>query len=93
MTSSTGAYPALADLLREYGNAWRGDWSDCDGRAIKSEMGYVAGLIVQVSEGGGLDVAEARRELGLCAGGRGHWMDHCDSGCLPTSEKSEDSPS
>ena len=86
------ASQAVADLLREYGNAWRADWSDCDGRVIKREMGYLADLVTQVGEGHPVDVAEARCELGLCADGGGHWNDRCAQGYCPVTTPASEAP-
>lgn len=80
--------PQVTALIQQYGQAWRGDWSDCDGRTIRTEMNYLAGLIEQAASGEPIDLAEARREFSLCPNGGGHWTDWCEQNDCPEPEPS-----
>lgn len=74
---------SLPQVLREYGQAFRGDWSPetIDGRSVRSEMEEIARWI-EIGYPG--DVA-ARQRLGICPGGLGHWeWPYCDGDCPPT---------
>lgn len=59
-------------LADEIGSKWRGDWSDFDGRTLRSEMNELR----QVASGK-LTVEQYRRFNGLCALGGGHWTKYC----------------
>lgn len=72
--SSPPSRSVVADLLDEYGAAMRGDWSDTDGRTVEGDLGYLASLLRSQEP---VDVAVARRVLGICYRGGGHW----DNGC------------
>jgi hypothetical protein len=69
----------LPDIIREYGQAFRGDWSPStiDGRTVREEMNYLAKWVEHPQTYPG--DADARGVLGLCALGSGHWADHCSS--------------
>lgn len=63
-------------LAEEIGGAWRGDWSDFDGRTLRHQMEELR----RVADG---DMTSERyRALrGLCPAGFGHWTDYCGDGC------------
>lgn len=72
---------ALPDILREYGQAFRGDWSSTaiDGRSVRDEMDDIASW-VDADLYPGDD--EARARLGICPRGSGHWSWlYCDDDC------------
>ena len=64
-------------LLREYGGAIRGDWSDLDGRSVRANLDDLADLLDQRD----VDVTLERIRLGLCEFGGGHWDRWCDDEC------------
>lgn len=71
----------LPSILREYGQAFRGDWSSgaIDGRSVRNEMDDIATWIDTNTYPG--DEA-ARERLGICPHGRGHWsLLYCDDDC------------
>ena len=67
---------SVASVVREYGMAMRGDWSEVDGRSVRDVMDEIADWIESASYPG--DEA-ARNMLGICQSGRGHWLHWCDS--------------
>jgi len=69
----------LPRVLREYGQAFRGDWSDIDGRCVRDEMDEIAHWVETAGAYPG-DPA-ARFLLGICPDKRGHWTWHCDEEC------------
>ena len=73
----------LPQVLREYGEAFRGDWSSeaIDGRTVRDEMSEVAGWIENYGTYPG-DRA-ARERLGVCPAGSGHWSWlYCNDECV-----------
>lgn len=54
----------VAQVVREYGDAFRGNWGDIDGRTVKAQMNYVADWVEHPETFPGLD--RARFLLGLC---------------------------
>lgn len=64
---------SLPSVLREYGEAFRGDWSMIDGRSVRSEMDQIARWLETDYPG---DLI-ARAELGVCMQGNGHWQSWC----------------
>lgn len=71
----------LPQVLREYGRAFRGDWSShaIDGRSVRDEMNDIAAWIEDDTYPG--DDA-ARERLGICRSGLGHWeWLYCDESC------------
>ena len=70
---------AVIAVLGEYGQAFRGDWSEIDGRAVRSDMELLASSL----EGHDIGSIESLRQgLGLCPLGKGHWEYWCSSnGC------------
>lgn len=72
---------ALPDIVREYGSAFRGDWSSysIDGRSVQMEMGDLATWIEDPDTYPG--DTEARNRFGICPFGEGHWTCHCDESC------------
>lgn len=85
----------LAQAMREYASAIRGDWSDFDGR---SERDIIEGWVAEIqSEHPAKTLSQWRDELGICPDGKGHWAGfrwgHCREGDCPVSyarETSED---
>lgn len=73
---------SLPKVLREYGQAFRGDWSSgaIDGRSVRDEMDDIAKWIETPSDYPG--DTEARQRLGICPSGLGHWdWLYCDEEC------------
>ena len=70
---------SIATVIREYGQAMRGDWSEIDGRWVRDDMDTIARWI----SGDAYYVSDlcGRESLGLCPSGRGHWDHHCDLDC------------
>ena len=80
--SETENAGGLPQVLREYGQAFRGDWSSSaiDGREVRDDMDEIAGWI---QSGGYPGDDRARRHLGICPHGKGHWSWlYCDEDCL-----------
>lgn len=72
---------ALPNILREYGQAFRGDWSPStiDGRSVRDEMAEIASWLETGNYPGD---SAARQRLGICAAGNGHWSWlYCDADC------------
>lgn len=68
-----------AQILRELGQAYRGDWSNVDGRTIRYELETIADLIENNSV---ITIEELRGKFGLCPMGHGHWTEHCNEYCM-----------
>lgn len=66
-------------LLSEYGEAIRGDWSDLDGRDVRSALDDISELIDSDEK---FEIEVLREELNLCPKGNGHWTDFCDGSCV-----------
>jgi hypothetical protein len=68
-----------AGLIREYGAAVRGDWSDLDARSVRNVLDELADMVDQ--HGGEvlpMDLVAQRRAMyGLCRFGGGHWERYC----------------
>jgi hypothetical protein len=60
-----------AGMLREYGAALRGDWADFDGRSGRAALDEIASWIEDPAAYPGDE--DARRSLGICVTGGGHW--------------------
>lgn len=77
---------SLPKILREYGHAFRGDWSSStiDGRSVLGEMNDVADWIEQPATYPG--DKGAREKLGICPAGDGHWELYCDDDCAAVTE-------
>lgn len=67
-------------LAQEIGSAYRGDWSDFDGRSLRSELDELS-----VVSSGEMDAARFRLINSLCPAGRGHWIEHCEADCTGAS--------
>lgn len=69
----------IATLLREYGQAVRGDWADLDGRSVR----YVLDEIADQLDGASIwtDLVTERRSIAICPSGLGHWQRYCTQGC------------
>ena len=66
------ALRAALALAGEIGRAWRGDWSDFDGRTLRAEMDELS----KIADGS--ETPEQYRAMnGLCPLGGGHWVDYC----------------
>lgn len=63
----------LPQILREYGQAFGGDWSPSiiDGRDVNMDMDDIADWIENPNNYPGDDTA--RMMLNLCSNGKGHW--------------------
>ena len=70
---------SAASVVREYGEAFRHDWSDVDGRSVRADMGVIADWLEAPPLYPGDDQARAR--LCICPHGRGHWSGWCDDNC------------
>jgi hypothetical protein len=64
-------------VLRELGEAWRGDWSGFNGRDVRGHLADVE----RVADGH-LTLAGFRRAHDLCPRGGGHWTEHCRGVCV-----------
>lgn len=72
----------LPQVLREYGSAFRGDWSSTaiDGRSVRDEMDEIAGWVEKPETY--IGDTKARESLGICPAGEGHWSWlYCDDDC------------
>lgn len=69
------------NVLREYANAIRYDWSCIDGRGVRDELEIIADTI---DGGGDVDIRSLRLSVGICPKGFGKWQgeapecDECD---------------
>lgn len=82
MSDSTHTKTKLSDIICEYGEAMRHDWSEIDGRCVRSDMETFASYIDK--EQFLLDEEETlqlRTMLDLCPHGQGHWSTWCDEDC------------
>ena len=64
-----------SEVLREYGAAIRGDWSDVDGRTVRDDLERIA---IEV-DNPVYTIEALRGSLGLCPRGGGHWNYWCDN--------------
>lgn len=63
------------ELAQQVGRAYRGDWSDFDGRTLRTALDALDEVVA------GAMSAERYRSLeGLCPAGQGHWIDYCERG-------------
>jgi hypothetical protein len=69
----------IAQVVTEYGSAFRLDWGNVDGRWVRDNMNDIAMWVR--SPGTFLSLEEARRSLDLCPAGEGHWTEHCYARC------------
>ena len=75
------AEPTLQVML-EYGQALRGDWSDFDGRTMRAVIDDWVREILTPNPSH--TVEWHRRDLGICMAGGGHWCGswgYCDDEC------------
>ncbi len=76
---------ALQQVMLEYAQAIRGDWSDFDGR---TERDIIEGWVVEMADPDPEhDVAYLRQQVGICPDGNGHWAGrwgHCNVNECPT---------
>lgn len=66
-------------IIREYGEAIRGDWGSIDGRSVRSQLDELAHAVEnpEVYEKDNL-----RDKIGICLEGKGHWEWYCEEhGC------------
>lgn len=82
--SDTSSTIKLSDIICEYGQAFRHDWSDIDGRGVRYDMETIASF---VDDGKTIltenEAISLRTCLGLCPLGHGHWDCWCkDEGCV-----------
>lgn len=69
----------LARIIKEYGQAMRGDWGIIDGRSVRDQLDDFAEQILNPST----TPALLRSSMGICPKGEGHWnWPYCaDYGC------------
>lgn len=87
------AESGLPQVLREYGEAFRGDWSSdaIDGRSVRDELDEVAAWIASPDTYPG--DAGARERLGICPAGNGHWSWlYCDDECRVRPGQTKEGP-
>lgn len=70
---------AIARALTSLGSAYRGDWSDFDGRTLKDQLGAIAS---RLSDGDPFDADLFLASCGVCPQ-TNQWVEHC-------TERSED---
>lgn len=73
----------LTDVMLEYAQAIRGDWSDFDGR---SERDVIESWVSEIRKPTEKTIRQWRDELTLCPDGNGHWAGrygHCDAETCP----------
>ena len=68
----------VATLLREYGEAVRGDWAIMDGRMVQADAHILADALGAPAPP---DPGVLRYVLELCPAGGGHWTEHCSGAC------------
>lgn len=68
----------VAGVMREYGEAIRGDWGSIDGRSERSTIHEFADAFLDPI---GRTVAELRSMADICPIGSGHWTEYCDDDC------------
>ena len=64
---------AVIEALGLLGSAYRGDWSDFDGRSLRAELQGIAGMLVSEEP---FDLNEWSHGMGICPVGR-CWHEHC----------------
>ena len=71
------------DILREYGQAIRGLWSDLDGRCVRDNLDEIAKVIEDTNDAelSQEDAVCLREDIGICPAGKGHWTEFCDASC------------
>ena len=67
----------IAQAIREYGQAIRGDWGSIDGRSVRIEMNKLADA-VEEGNPSHRDIQWWRNELGICPHGCMHWTMYCE---------------
>lgn len=83
---TTKGQPTMSDenegaltALQHLGWAWRGDWSNFDGRMLRDE---IDSWVAMFREGATPEaVSDWRASCGLCQT-EGHWTYHCGEDCL-----------
>lgn len=69
----------LGDIICEYGQALRWNWSDIDGRGVRMDMETIASYVKNGKTTLTDKEAESLRcQLDLCPNGCGHWFDDCE---------------
>ena len=64
----------VADALGMLGSAYRGDWSDVDGRTLRDQLGELA---VHLTSDEPFDAALWAANNNVCPEARS-WVEHCD---------------
>jgi hypothetical protein len=76
-------------VLREYGQAIRGDWSDVDGRGVRADLDTLADWIDSPDTAPSL--TQMRDRVGVCPAGNGHWSGdwygYCTAACTDKAER------
>jgi hypothetical protein len=81
MSDASRTPDAGLSCLHALGTAYRGDWSDFDGRTLRSQLDEVSRIIRKESQG-----EDVRREVGGFYFGNGicnrchSWMQNCSCG-------------
>jgi len=65
---------AVADALDLLGAAWRGDWSDFDGRTLRNQLGELSAALTGDVP---FDARQWAAANGICPERRS-WAEHCD---------------
>jgi DNA-binding protein Fis len=83
-TRTRALHEQVSKVLREYGQAIRGDWSEIDGRSVRNDMEEIArwvedpSLLGALQYGGNEGLRAARYTVGICPEGGGHWDHYCE---------------
>lgn len=72
---------ALA-LLQELAEAYRGDWSEFDGRGLRADLEHWQRVMREALANEPVDMMRHRSVLGVCPTGGGHWTEHCRDDCF-----------
>ena len=74
----------IADILDEYGQAFRGDWGGVDGRSVQYDIEMFASVVRGHGNAPLTDeqVSTLRAYADLCPDGRGCWTMHCSQYCI-----------
>ena len=67
------------EALSELGQAWRDDWSNFDGRTLKSQLWDISDML----DSHGMSIEDFRKSHNLCPFGGGHWTEYCNEYCGP----------
>jgi len=68
----------VANVLREYGSAIRGDWGSIDGRSEQGTIDTFADACLKPND---YTAAQLRDLADICPHGSGHWTEWCTDSC------------